>query len=66
MNELIILSMEKNILAYYTSPAIRVITMKFDGALCLSGNHEGTSEEDWSASSANIIIAPEDIDSMNP
>ena len=31
----------------YISPAIRVLDVDYDSAFCLSGNHEGFTEEDW-------------------
>jgi len=31
----------------YTSPALRVVDLDFDGSFCLSGTHEGFTEEDW-------------------
>jgi len=31
----------------YTSPAIRVAPVDFDCSFCISGTHEGFTEEDW-------------------
>ena len=31
----------------YITPAIRVIGVDFDYSFCLSGTHEGFTEEDW-------------------
>lgn len=31
----------------YSSPEIRVVDIMSDITFCFSGNHEGTSEEDW-------------------
>ena len=31
----------------YTSPAIRILAVDYDSTFCLSGNHEGFTEEDW-------------------
>lgn len=39
--------MENNDILAYQQPATRVIILDFDKVFCFSGNHEGTSEEDW-------------------
>ena len=39
--------MEKNDIMNYQSPIVRVIEAESDDVLCVSGNHEGTYEEDW-------------------
>ena len=37
----------KNNITDYESPETLTITMKYEGTLCISGNHEGTNEEDF-------------------
>lgn len=39
--------MEKKQITTYQTPIVRVIDVEFDTVFCISGNHEGTSEEDW-------------------
>ena len=39
--------MEKNYISTYQSPSMRVIEITSEYNFCLSGNHEGTTEEDW-------------------
>ena len=34
-------------LTIYQAPALRVIELDFDTVFCISGNHEGFTEEDW-------------------
>ena len=31
----------------YLSPALRVVPVDFDLSFCISGNHEGITEENW-------------------
>lgn len=38
-------SMEKN--NNYNTPNVEVIDIEIEGGFCMSGNHEGTTEEDW-------------------
>ena len=39
--------MEKNNKLEYTTPESSVIAINDDKVLCLSGNHEGFTEEEW-------------------
>lgn len=32
---------------FYQAPAVRVINLDFDTVFCISGTHEGFTEEDW-------------------
>ena len=31
----------------YISPDLRVVPVNFDSSFCISGTHEGFTEEDW-------------------
>jgi len=39
--------MEKNNISTYQSPAMRVVEFESEYNFCISGNHQGTTEEDW-------------------
>lgn len=39
--------MEKTEILTYNQPTVRIIEMSFDTCFCLSGTHEGFTEEDW-------------------
>ena len=43
----LIMNMEKNIQMNYISPVVRIIHVGFDTSFCLSGIHEGVTEEEW-------------------
>ena len=31
----------------YISPAVRLVDVSYDHSFCISGNHEGITEENW-------------------
>lgn len=39
--------MEQIVILTYQSPAVRVIEINSEFNFCISGNHQGTTEEDW-------------------
>lgn len=39
--------MEKNNISTYQSPTMRVVEFESEYNFCFSGNHQGTTEEDW-------------------
>ena len=57
--------MEKNI-KDYEPPVVSITILKYDGVLCLSGSHEGTSEEDWAAAPSSLFSDLEDTEFYTP
>lgn len=39
--------MENHIISTYQSPAMRVIEINSEYNFCISGTHQGITEEDW-------------------
>ena len=54
--------MEKKNNDFYVSPKIHIINIEVKSIICVSGDIDPTTEEDWAAAPANPLSVPDDID----